>query len=379
MKGIKYIGPIWDFSGYGEASRNYVLALHRAGVPVTVQPHCFDRNAPPVGSDSERQTLQSLVEKPIDYDIVIVHLTPDLAPAYVEAHPDKYVISYTVWETSKLHPYWVGACNKVREIWVPSQWNIDSFRESGVTVPMFKVPHGIDPGLYNGIDPELLSSFGSSDTFNFYSVFQWNSRKNPEGLLRAYFNAFQDVGDVKLILKTYIGGGVPAHEEVRILREAVSRVKLDMRLPVFPKVSLITETLSTEQLRALHLFGDAYVAVPYGEGWGLGFMEAGLAGKPVIGTVAGGNLEFMNEENSYLTRYMESFVGGMGTFNPWYLGDQKWFTPDLIHASSLMRYVYDNREEAKKRGQLLKERITKEFNWDAVASIMIKRLKEIDV
>jgi replicative DNA helicase Mcm len=91
-------------SGYGEASRNYVLALHRAGVPVTVTPHCFERNPPVVGSAADRETLKEIVNKDIDFDVVIVHLTPDLAPAYVRKYPDKYVISYTVWETSKLHP-----------------------------------------------------------------------------------------------------------------------------------------------------------------------------------------------------------------------------------------------------------------------------------
>jgi glycosyltransferase involved in cell wall biosynthesis len=378
MKGIKYIGPIWDFSGYAEASRNYVLALHRAGVPVTVQPHCFDRNAPPVGSDQERATLQSLVNKPIDYDIVIVHLTPDLAPLHAEANAGKYIISYTVWETSKLHPLWVDACNKVNEVWVPSQWNIDSFKNSGVTVPILKVPHGIDPDLYAAVDPDLLSAFGTKDTFNFYSIFQWNARKNPEGLLRSYYNAFQGKEDVRLILKTYIGGNVPGHEEIRLIKEAVTRVKNDMRLPHYPKLSLITETLSSDQMHALHMFGDAYVAIPYGEGWGLGFMEAGLAGKPVIGTGAGGNMEFMAEENSFPVQYMETFVGGMGTFNPWYLGDQRWFQPSMIDAAAKMAYVYNNREEAKARGEKLRQRISQEFNWDAVASIMISRLKEIN-
>ncbi len=375
MKGVKYIGPIWDFSGYGEASRNYILALHKAGVPLTVQPHCFDKNAPPVGSDEEREILASLVGKAIDYDVVIVHLTPDLAPAYAEAHQGKYVISYTVWETSKLHPLWVDACNRMNEVWVPSQWNMEAFKDSGVTVPMLRVPHGIDPGLYDSVDPSLADAFGTKDTFNFYSVFQWNARKNPEGLLRSYFNAFQNNDDVRLILKTYIGG---AHrDEARAIKEQVAILKRDMQLPKYPKLTLVSDTLSSQHMRALHKFSDVYVALPYGEGWGLGFMEAGLAGKPVIGTGAGGNMDFMNAENSYPVKYMESYVAGMGSFNPWYLGNQKWFSPNLVHASELMQEVYSNREAAFARGQLLRQNIRDNFSWEAVASVMVNRLKEI--
>ncbi len=378
MRGVKYIGPIWDFSGYGEASRNYILALHKAGVPITVQPHCFDRNAPPVGSEEERAILASLVEKPIDFDIVIVHLTPDLAPAYAQKYSDKYVISYTVWETSKLHPLWVNACNMVKEVWVPCQWNMEAFASSGVKVPMLRVPHGIDPTLYDSVGSLAESLLGpKTSTYNFYSVFQWNARKNPEGLLRAYFNAFRAEDDVRLILKTYIGGNVPAHEDARMIKEHVGHIKRDMQLPNYPKLSLITETLSSEQMRALHMYADAYVALPHGEGWGLGFMEAGLAGNPVIGTGAGGNMDFMNADNSYPVAVMESFVAGMGSFNPWYLGDQKWFTPSNIDAASLMRHVFENREEAKAKGLALKENITNNFNWDAVSSVMIKRLMEL--
>src|SRR5690349_772973 len=135
MRGVKYIAPYRDFSGYGEASRNYILALHRAGVPITIEPRCFDVNPPLIASAEEREILDSLEHKDIDFDVIVVHLTPDLAPGYVTAYPDKYVISYTVWETSLLHPRWVEACNQVKEVWVPCQWNIDSFKQSGVKTP----------------------------------------------------------------------------------------------------------------------------------------------------------------------------------------------------------------------------------------------------
>lgn len=45
------------------------------------------------------------------------------------------------------------------------------------------------------------------------------------------------------------------------------------------------------------------------EGWGLPYMEAMSMGLPAIGTNWGGNLEFMNSNNSYLVnvkRFEES-------------------------------------------------------------------------
>ncbi len=377
MKGIKYIGPIRDYSGYSEAARNYILALHKAGVPITVQPHCFDVNPPAVGSSQEWAIINSLVGAEVDYDVVIVHLTPDLAPLYKEKYKDKYVISYTVWETDKLHPYWTTCCNKMDEVWVPSSWNVESFRNSGVNVPIHLIPHGIAPDTFLNTDKSAFSLGSEANTFNFYSIFQWNARKNGEGLLRAYFNAFKGQDDVRLILKTYIGGGLPAKEELKVLKEKIYAIKNDMRLDHFPKLTLISEPLSTEQVRALHLYGDAYVALPHGEGWGLVSFEAGLAGKPVITTNGGGQLEYLNKYNSYLVDSRLTYVSGMGTFNPWYLGDQKWYEPSLLDASNKMREVYEDFSSAQEKGRLLKGDIVNNFSWDEVASMMVKRLQEI--
>ena len=377
MIGIKYICPITDHSGYGEASRNYVLALHRAGIPLTVQPHCFERNPPPVSSVGDRETINSLIGKEIEFDVVIVHLTPDLVPAYVQKYPDKYVISYTVWETSKLHPAWVSACNLASEVWVPCDWNVKAFKESGVTVPVHKVHHGIDTSIYDTL-PESTSPFSfGDDTYTFLSVMQWNYRKNPEGLLRAYYNAFSSKDNVRLVLKAYIGGGKTPQQEAKVIKDVVSSIKKDMPTTDFPRISLITDMLPTNTLRRLYRDTDAYVSLTHGEGFGLTLFEAGLAGKPVIATGKGGNMEYMNSTNSYPVPAMWDYVYGMSGFNQWYLGDQQWARPDLVEASRLMRYIFDNREEAMKKGSLLSDRIKSEFGWDKVAEQMINRLKEV--
>jgi len=378
VKGIKYIAPYRDHSGYGEASRNYILALDRAGVPITIEPHCFEVSPPPVGTLEEQAIILSLENKHIDFDVVIIHLTPDLAPAHAAKYTDKYVISYTVWETSALHPIWAGACNGVDEVWVPCDWNVRAFKGSGVVKPVLKIPHGIDPETYTNTDQSLFSIPGvSPDTYVFYSIMQWNSRKNPDGLLRAYFNAFTQEEDVRLVLKAYVGRGLSPQEEMSQLKEMILKVKRDMNLSSFPKMSLITTILSTEQMRALHLYGDAYVSLTHGEGFGLTMLEAGLAGNPVIATGMGGNMEYMTEENSYPVSFMWDYVAGMGGFNPWYLGEQQWGRPSLVEASELMRHVYEDRADSKNKGDALRSRIRAEFSWDIVAQKMLSRLEEL--
>jgi glycosyltransferase involved in cell wall biosynthesis len=119
------------------------------------------------------------------------------------------------------------------------------------------------------------------------------------------------------------------------------------------------------------------VSLTHGEGFGLTMFEAGLAGKPVIATGKGGNMEYMTSENSYPVPAEWDYVYGMSTFNPWYLGSQEWARPSLPEAARIMRHVFNNREEAAEKAALLRNRIKTEFSWDMVAGQMISRLKEL--
>ena len=143
MKGVKYIGQVFDQSGYAEAARNYALALHQLGVPVTIDAVRHSEGQPDLGSEGE--VLASLVDRPIEYDRIVVHATPDTwAYRLREEPPGIAVVGCTVWETSALHPIWTAACNRVDEVWVPSRWNAEVFRASGVATPVEVVPHCIE-------------------------------------------------------------------------------------------------------------------------------------------------------------------------------------------------------------------------------------------
>ena len=379
MKRVRYVGPVFDHSGYGFASRNYVLALDKAGVPLTVEPHCFESKPPPVGTPQERERLLQLVNRKEDFDVLIVHLTPDLLPQYVKKYPNKYIISYTVWETSRIPNLWAKCCNMAKEVWVPCDWNVEAFRNSGVTVPIRKVHHGINTKQFDGVslDGFEVGGIDKDNTFVFNSVMQWNARKNPEALIRTYFATFGPDEPVRLVLKAYIGRGFSPAEEAQKLKASIQRIKADMQLPAYPKMNLIANSLSEEQMRQFYLYGDCYVSLTHGEGFGLTMFEAGLAGKPVIATDKGGNMEYMTPENSYPVPSVWDFVRGMSTFNPWYWGNQLWAYPSGAEASRLLRHVYENRDEASAKGELLRSKIVSEFSWEAVAEQMVSRLKEL--
>ena len=375
IKAIKFVGPVMDHSGYGAASRANILSIHKKGFPICVEPHCFERNQTAVGSVEDRQTMDELISKAssMEYDAVVSQLTPDIALMHRE--PGKYNISYFAWELSVVHPKWVECLNLMDEIWIPSDWNITALKNSGVRKPIFKVPHGIELNKFDSINSNTTIPGIDTDTFKFYSIFQWQPRKNPEALLRAYFNAFTVNDNVVLVLKTYFSQG--GQQEQNSMIERIKYIKKDMLMPSYPRVVLITDVLPGDQILSLHKSMDCFVSMSHSEGWGLTPFEAGLAGKPVIATGATGNMEFMTVDNSYPVDFQWEYTHDMSNFNRWYLGYGQWASPSEVHAAKLMRHVYNNRQEAKDKGSRLRERIISEFNYDKIADIMIGRLTSI--
>lgn len=371
MPGVKYIGPVFDASGYSEAARNYVLSIYKKGYPITLAPISFENTRPDLGKDGE--ILRGLINNNVDYDKIIAHCTPDLWQRYTQFERNKYLIGYTVWETSHIHPSWVQCCNRADEVWVPCDWNMKVFGDSGVSSRLYKVPHAIEV-------PDLDSIVGfnldgiSSDDFVFYSIFQWQSRKNPYDLLAAYCSAFTGIEDVVLVLKTYLHDHAADKEAVRDL---ILQFRKMMNLDHFPKLYLIVENMSKENIMGLHKRGDCFVLLQHSEGWGLPHFEAAAVGNPVITPSYGGQVDFLKDNNSYLVDYQLTPVVGM-PWSPYYKGDQWWCDPDLQHAVRQMRHVYNHREEAKSRGAQARRLVQENFSWDRVGDLVVERLKRID-
>jgi glycosyltransferase involved in cell wall biosynthesis len=371
MPGVKYIGPVFDGSGYAEAARNYVLSIHQKGYPITLAPISFEKTRPDLGRDGE--ILRGLMENHIDYDKVIVHSTPDLWQHFTRFEREKYIIGYTVWETSCLHPTWTASCNKVNEVWVPSEWNMGVFRESNVTVPLYRVPHAIDiPDMADVPDFNLDTI--PENMFVFYSIFQWQERKNPYGLLTAFSAAFTGVDDVILVLKTYRQDHAGDKNTIKNL---IMDFRKFLNLEHFPKMFLVVENLSSKGMLALHKRGDCFVLLQRSEGWGLPHFEAATCGKPVVTPKYGGQVDFLKEDNSYLVDYTLTPVGGM-TWSPYYRADQYWCEPDMKQAVETLRRVYYNRDEAKERGRRARDYIIQNFTWDKIGDLVVNRLREID-
>jgi glycosyltransferase involved in cell wall biosynthesis/tetratricopeptide (TPR) repeat protein len=366
---LVWSGALFDASGYADEARGFVLALDAAGIDVRADPLVWSGwGTQPRRGAAERIEHLLAVEPPPHFAHVLHHL-----PRVFYRDPRATVaVGRTMFETDGLPREWVARCNALDEIWVPSEFNRETFASAGV-VPerLHTVPGGIDRELY-ARPPEPLELAGA-EGFVFLSVLSWEYRKGWDVLVRAYVEEFTVDEGTTLVLKATPPGG-RSIASCRDELEAFVRGELGRDPAVAPRIVLLDVRLGHEQLPRLYRAADAFVLPSRGEGWGRPFLEAMAAGLPAVGTRWGGNLAFMSDANSYLVdcelvavpepawREVPAFRG------------RRWAEPSGEHLRERMRRVVARREEAAATGARAREDVLARWTWERAAERVAERL-----
>lgn len=366
---VKYIGPCRDYSGYGEACRHDVASLVSVGAELTTVIPAYTLEISDFG---ELGDLASQFEgKPLGYQFIILHVTPNVYPKYLE--PGKYHIGRVFWETDKLPLDFASNVQMLDEIWTGSQYNAMAIKNAGVTKPIHIIPEAIDVKIDDSINPYITEN---KDSYKFYSIFEWTERKNPYGLLTAYFLEFQHDENVSLTIKTYVDSFTP--EKKAEIKSHIRRIKNSLGLAKYPPLYIYTNLMDRRQVYRFHKTFDCFISTHRGEGWGIPQMEALLMGKPVISTNCGGVHEYLRHgESAYLLKYRLVPVIENSRNRQWYTPDQKWAQVEVDEIRKAMRWAVENQDEAKKIAEEGRKTITQCFNFQTIGTRMMQRMKEI--
>lgn len=304
-----------------------------------------------------------LVESIAQAGIVILHADPPACQQFAKANPilkQKYVIGYLVWEATELPEAYQSFLGFCQEIWTPSQYCHAVFAKHHPQVLV--IPHIIerDRACAEG-DREYVHRAISyePDCFYFLTVTKLrDKRKNTQGLVRVFASLAAVMPQARLIVKMVPGDPV-------------------QDLPQDPCIIPLAEYLTDAQMNALYELSSAYASPHHSEGWGLTLPDAMMFGLPVIATGYSGNLDYMNEQNSFLLGYEEKVIRREDQFFL-FDGGMKWAYPDEEELKEMLLLLYKERgNPAIQKKVMQAAQDIQRFNRDAIAEIIQQRLNEI--
>lgn len=332
---VLYIGHYRDGTGWGDAAKNNILALHKADVDVI--PRAISYNKGDLELD---ETIKELEKKSADScDICIQHTLPI---NYVYDSNFKN-IGYLATESSDfLDSRWHKNINMMDEIWVPSEYVKQSCLKSGVTTPIKIAPHCLDTETYKNNSAEVRVQ-QLVDSFNFCFVGEFSERKNLKALLRAFHAEFHPRENVNLYIKT---SGLEANK----LEEYCSTVKRGLKLRSKYKNDLIISgRLDKKQYISILSQCHSFVMPSRGEGFCIPALEAMCLGIPSIYTSGIAVEEFAIGES--VKSQSQPCFGGMESLQNLYTAKSRWREIDIEDLQIKMRsaYLSELKEETREK------------------------------
>jgi glycosyltransferase involved in cell wall biosynthesis len=371
---VVWCAPLLNPSGYCSEALSFAvamgetvdLALLNTG---TIQSSDFVNGLPP----RTRQVLLSKLKDRVEVPgkVVVQHMPANGVSPLGQVTRN---VVRTMFETDRIPADWVARCNQMDEVWVPSQFNLRTFAQSGV--PRHKLvvlPSLVDEDQFDPDRHQPLSLPGRSK-MNFLAMFEWSPRKGWDVLLSAYLREFSATDDVCLYLRTYLVNEPdkdPSREIGQRIRSLGSSLELGTKS--WPHIEIISRQIPTFELPRLYKSVDCLVAPSRGEGWGRPQHEAMMMGLPVIATNWSGNTEFMNRDNAYLLDYDLTVATNLEAGFRHYQG-HIWANPSEQHLRFLMRHIQQNPLEAEAKGKQARFFVLEHFSRKPVIAQLLRRL-----
>ena len=260
---ITVVGGFAVHSGYASMNEYLVLGMHRAGARLNLQPHDLVAE----GCSDELLRIWASSSPHVDGPVLYASwMRGDL-----ECFSGTELFLRSMYEASRLPSGWAARLNRGRAIIAPTPFVADTFRASGVTVPIEVVPDGVDPAAYPLLRRparEGVTTLIVSAVYNrVYQLPGIADRKHLPEAIAAWQQAFDGDRAARLILKCAFG----RPED----------------FPDDPRIELVS---GAEQTRGIaHWYQEADVLLALGsEGFGLPLIEGMATGLPVIALASEG-------------------------------------------------------------------------------------------
>lgn len=241
-----------------------------------------------------------------------------------------------------------------------------TMRDNGVSVRMIVSGCGVDH--WERVIPASTSIIDDIPTksFRFLHVSSFFPRKGPDALLEAWAHSFSAKQDVCLVIKTFSNPHNRIHEQIKELKE---------KFPSCAPIYVIEDDMSDADLKALYQRCHVLVAPSCAEGFCLPIAEAMLSGIPAITTGWSGQLDFCNNENSWLVDYDFEQTDTHFELKP-----SSWAAVKTDALSTAMQLAFKTSPEDRlAMAQRGRELLLSNFCWSHVAERLIKLYQNLNI
>jgi len=306
-------------------------------------------------TETKNQNILSWLNTTNYNDLGIMFAYPD---SYNELNNFKTKVIYTGVDTTGGIPNFTENSNKVDYLLTPSFKSKERMERLGVTKPIFVLPHGIDPQVFQ-YKPRI-----KSDKFKFLYVGECSDRKGIFQLLNVFIELFGDNLDVELHIKSNTAMVFYNGQDIKKYSETYKNI--------FWYIS------NEGHEKIIQLYDDCHVYVypSRADTFGMTLLEAMACGLPVISTSEPGATELIKDRYYEVKTKLTPVVN-----HPWMLGE--WGEPNesyLKYYMSLLYHDYDkhvNLEQLKENSDFIINnyswrKIGEKFQTEILPKLLIK-------
>jgi hypothetical protein len=319
--------------GYGRMAAHLMRGLELAGIPTAFLPIAVDETRVPLDPFVRARLVDPVARGP-----VLQMASPG------PSHPGS--VLFTMYESSRISAEHVKACNAARAVVVPCAWNAETFRASGVTVPIRVVPLGVDTSVYRPTGDEPAGFVA----LNVARLAHGGSRKSIPEMVAAFLEALGDKADARLHLKLWID--------------------CDYKDPGHPRITVDRGSYDDAGLAKLYASCSVYATMTKAEGWGMPPHEAAACGRPYVGPLHSGMADFLTPACGWPVEY--DAAPGEGSH---YTGRGDWFVSRHQSMVEQLRAAYADPAGRRAKGRAAAEQAAR-FTWANSGRLLAEVVRE---
>lgn len=318
-------------SGYTTLAEWVGRGLNRLGLPVVYDPMAQRETEVPLSPFIAERSVKGAVEPWV----------LQIAGPRTPLQGGRASVVFTMHEIDRLDKESVEHLNQAAAVVVPSVFCKDTFQRSGVTRPVHVVPLGVSPD--EGFRPRERPPVGICRFGLAGRMGDGGLRKAINEGVEAFEDAF-DSDDMSVALSIWVWP-----DDVK-----------ELSLPEDPRIEVIADTGTTEQLANWYRSLTAYLVPARGEGWGLHTLQAMACGVPVAAIPWSGTVDFWHESSGWEIDY--DLVPAVG----YYQSGGNWAQPFHDSLVAVLRRIRENPEEVTTKGKAA-ALLAAEFTWERTA------------